>query len=59
MQWLRSLGFDGGACIHPRQFNPKWAFTPTESEINRAEAMVKVYDEAMAAGDGAIAFGAK
>ena len=56
----RSLGFDGGACIHPRQVPIlNEAFTPTESEINRAEAMVKVYDEAMAAGDGAIAFEGK
>ena len=54
------LGFDGGACIHPRQVPIlNEAFTPTESEINRAEAMVKVYDEAMAAGDGAVAFEGK
>ena len=56
----RRLGFDGGACIHPRQVPIlNEAFTPTESEINRAEAMVKVYDEAMAAGDGAVAFEGK
>ena len=56
----RSLGFDGGACIHPRQVPIlNEAFTPTESEIDRAESMVKTYDEAMAAGDGAVAFEGK
>ena len=56
----RSLGFDGGACIHPRQVPIlNEAFTPTESEIDRAEAMVRAYDEAMAAGDGAVAFEGK
>ena len=56
----RSLGFDGGACIHPRQVPIlKEAFTPTESEIDRAESMVKAYDEAMVAGDGAVAFEGK
>ena len=56
----RSLGFDGGACIHPRQVPIlNEAFTPKESEIDRAESMVKTYDEAMAAGDGAVAFEGK
>ena len=56
----RSLGFDGGACIHPRQVPIlNEAFTPMESEIDRAESMVKTYDEAMAAGDGAVAFEGK
>ena len=56
----RSLGFDGGACIHPRQVPIlNEAFTPTESEIDRAESMVRTYDEAMAAGDGAVAFEGK
>jgi len=56
----RSLGFDGGACIHPSQVPIlNEAFTPTESEIDRAESMVRAYDEAMAAGDGAVAFEGK
>ena len=56
----RSLGFDGGACIHPRQVPIlNEAFTPMESEIDRAESMVRAYDEAMAAGDGAVAFEGK
>ena len=56
----RSLGFDGGACIHPRQVPIlNEAFTPTESEIDRAESMLRAYDEAMAAGDGAVAFEGK
>ncbi len=56
----RKLGFDGGACIHPRQVPIlNEAFTPTAAEIARAEAMVAAYDAAMAAGDGAAAFEGK
>ena len=56
----RQLGFDGGACIHPRQVPVlNEAFTPTPQEISRAEAMVAAYDAAMAAGDGAVAFEGK
>ena len=56
----RRLGFDGGACIHPKQvpiLND--AFTPTDEEIDRSERMVSAYDAAMAAGDGAVAFEGK
>ena len=56
----RRLGFDGGACIHPKQvpiLND--AFTPTDEEIDRSERMVAAYDAAMAAGDGAVAFEGK
>ena len=56
----RRLGFDGGACIHPKQVPIlNEAFTPSEAEITRAEAMVAAYDAAMAAGDGAVAFEGK
>jgi len=56
----RRLGFDGGACIHPKQVPIlNEAFTPSEAEITRSEAMVKAYDEAMARGDGAVAFEGK
>ena len=53
----RKLGFDGGACIHPKQVPIlNEAFTPTDQEIDRSERMVAAYDAAMAAGDGAVAF---
>lgn len=56
----RRLGFDGGACIHPKQVPIlNEAFTPTKKEITRAEAMVAAYDAAMAEGDGAVAFEGK
>jgi citrate lyase subunit beta/citryl-CoA lyase len=56
----RKLGFDGGACIHPKQVPIlNEAFTPTDSEIERSESMVAAYDAAMAAGDGAVAFEGK
>jgi citrate lyase subunit beta/citryl-CoA lyase len=56
----RSLGFDGGACIHPKQVPIlNEAFTPTDPEIKRAERMVNAYNEAMRVGDGAVAFEGK
>jgi citrate lyase subunit beta/citryl-CoA lyase len=56
----RKLGFDGGACIHPKQVPIlNESFTPTDSEIERSESMVAAYDAAMAAGDGAVAFEGK
>ena len=56
----RKLGFDGGACIHPKQVPIlNEAFTPTDDEIDRSERMVAAYDAAMAAGDGAVAFDGK
>ena len=56
----RKLGFDGGACIHPKQVPIlNEAFTPTYEEIDRSERMVAAYDAAMAAGDGAVAFEGK
>jgi citrate lyase subunit beta/citryl-CoA lyase len=56
----RKLGFDGGACIHPKQVPIlNEAFTPTDAEIERSENMVAAYDTAMAAGDGAVAFEGK
>ena len=56
----RKLGFDGGACIHPKQVPIlNEAFTPTDEEIDRSERMVAAYDAATAVGDGAVAFEGK
>lgn len=56
----RALGFDGGSCIHPAQvaiLNEE--FAPTEAEINAAEALIAVYDAALARGEGAVAYQGK
>ncbi|HEX2183315.1 MAG TPA: CoA ester lyase [Rubrobacteraceae bacterium] len=51
----RSLGFDGKWCIHPAQIETvNDVFTPTEREVERARKVVKAYEEAKAAGRGAI-----
>lgn len=58
--WARRLGFDGGACIHPAQVAIlNEGFSPSEAEVERAESIVALYDEAKAAGDGAVAFEGK
>lgn len=56
----RRLGFDGGPCIHPGQvaiLNEE--FSPSAAEIERAQRIVALYDEAKAAGAGAVAFEGK
>jgi len=51
----RSLGFDGKWCIHPAQTEVvNEVFSPTEREIEWARKVVKAYEEASAAGRGAI-----
>ncbi len=51
----RSLGFDGKWCIHPAQIAAvNEVFSPTEREIEWAKKVVKAYEEASAAGTGAI-----
>ena len=50
----RAMGFDGKQCIHPRQLTTVAAvFAPTSDEVTRAEAIVRAYEEAIAAGQGA------
>ena len=51
----RSLGFDGKWCIHPQQVKiVNEVFSPTEGEIAWAKKVVSAYEEANAAGSGAI-----
>ena len=51
----RSLGFDGKWCIHPAQIGPvNEVFSPTEKEVEWAKKVVEAYEEANAAGSGAI-----
>ena len=50
----RALGFDGKQCIHPAQLAVVNAvFGPSDDEVARAEAVVKAYEDAVAAGQGA------
>src|SRR5918998_2796821 len=51
----RSLGFDGKWCIHPAQIETvNEVFSPTEREVEWAKKVVAAYEEASAAGSGAI-----
>ncbi len=51
----RSLGFDGKWCIHPAQIAiVNHHFSPTEKEVEWAKKVVAAYEEANAAGSGAI-----
>jgi citrate lyase beta subunit len=51
----RSLGFDGKWCIHPGQIETvNEVFSPTQKEIDWAEKVVAAYEEAGAAGSGAV-----
>jgi len=50
----RALGFDGKQCIHPAQLPTVNAvFSPSDEEVRRAEAVVRAYEAAVAAGQGA------
>ena len=51
----RALGFDGKWCIHPAQVSVvNEVFSPTEDEVSWAEKVVGAYEEANAAGSGAV-----
>jgi citrate lyase subunit beta/citryl-CoA lyase len=51
----RSLGFDGKWCIHPSQIEVvNEVLSPTEDEVEWAERVVAAYEEANAAGSGAV-----
>ena len=50
----RAMGFDGKQCIHPSQLATVNAvFSPSDEEVARAEAIVRAYEAAVAAGQGA------
>jgi len=50
----RAMGFDGKQCIHPGQLAAaSTIFSPTETEIAAAAALVEAFDTAVAAGQGA------
>lgn len=50
---VRALGFTGKFVIHPAQVGPvNDAFTPSESEVDRARGIIAAYEAALAAGTG-------
>lgn len=52
----RALGFDGKQCIHPAQLAVvNAAFSPLAAEVAWARAVVRAYEDAAAAGQGAVA----
>ncbi len=56
----RSLGFDGKWCIHPAQIAVvNEIFSPTEREVEWAKKVVAAYEEANAAGSGAVSVDGK
>jgi citrate lyase subunit beta / citryl-CoA lyase len=56
----KSLGFVGKGCIHPRQIGPIHdAFAPTPDEIDKAQRIVRAYDDAQARGLGVVSLGSK
>ncbi len=56
----KALGFDGMGCIHPRQIKViHEAYAPNEQEIEKAQKIVKAFDEATAKGLGVVSIGSK
>ena len=54
----RSLGLRGKLCIHPRQLEPvNTGFGPTVAEVAWARRLVDAFEQAEAAGRGALAVG--
>ncbi len=52
-----SMGYSGKLCIHPRQVAlANTAFMPSAAEVDRARRLLTAYEQAQAAGRGAIAF---
>ena len=50
----RAMGFDGKQCIHPGQLETaNGLFSPAESEIAAAAALVQAFDASVASGQGA------
>jgi citrate lyase subunit beta/citryl-CoA lyase len=56
----KAIGFDGKGCIHPRQIRPiHEAFAPTDTEIEKAQRIVRAFEEAQRKGLGVVALGSK
>jgi citrate lyase beta subunit len=56
VRMLRSLGFGGKACIHPRQLPVvAQAFAATDRDLDWARRVVECYEAAVSSGNGAVA----
>lgn len=56
----KSLGFEGKGCIHPRQIPVVHeAFAPTKEEIEKAQKILKAFEEAEKKGLGVVSLGSK
>lgn len=56
----KELGFEGKGCIHPRQVQVvNDEFTPSATEIERAQRIVLAFKEAQAQGRNVVALGSK
>lgn len=54
----REIGYSGKWAIHPAQVPViNAAFNPSDPDIKRARRVIKVYEQALANGTGAVAFG--
>jgi len=59
-QQAASLGYDGKWAIHPAQLDTiNETFTPSAEDINRAQIILKAYEEVKASGEGATALDGK
>ncbi|HEY7358798.1 MAG TPA: CoA ester lyase [Ktedonobacterales bacterium] len=55
-----AMGFDGKQCIHPAQLaTANRLFAPTPDELTLARTVVEAYEQASAAGRGALSVGGK
>jgi citrate lyase subunit beta/citryl-CoA lyase len=56
----KALGFDGMGCIHPRQIKViHESYAPDEQGIEKAQKIVKAFDEATEKGLGVVSIGSK
>jgi len=56
----KALGFEGKGCIHPRQIKVVHeAFAPTLEEIEKAQTIVKAFEDAEKQGSSVVSLGSK
>lgn len=62
-EWIhraKTLGFEGGFCIHPNQVEIlNQGFCPSADEVRHAEALIAAFDQQVAEGVGAFAYNGK
>jgi len=56
----RAMGFEGMGCVHPIQIETiHRAFSPTTSELEKAQQVVSAYEDAQTQGLGVVSLGSK